>query len=207
MRSLAGSKSLLVAVLLVLLSAWTQSAIAAGDNAYEAARKSFDAGNPSEAAKWLEEAVAQGHQAAKLPLAAMYRDGHDVTRDYQRALTLFTSAAEYGYPSAQFSLAAMYRLGQGIERDYAEALRWYRRAANQGYAESQNSLGIIYESGRGTNRDAIKAYAWYEIASQNGSHRGENNRRRLSRKLSATELPSAKKHSLRCLASNYQDCE
>lgn len=203
----SSSKTLAVAAVLVLPINDMQSAIAAGDNAYETARSSFEVGDPSEAAKWLEMAVEQGHQAAKLPLAAMYRDGHGVDKDYKRALSLFTSAAEYGYPSAQFSLGVMYRLGEGVERNYVEALKWYRMAAKQGDAESQNSLGVMNESGRGTDRDIIRAYMWYEIAAQNGSRRGNSNQRRLSRELSAAELPRAKKLSLKCLESNYRNCE
>lgn len=207
MRSSSGPGLLSAAALLVLVTFGTLPTFAAGDRAYEAARNSFEAGDLADAAKWLEEAVAQGHQAAKLPLAAMYRDGHGVIRNYKRAMTLFTSAAEFGYPSAQFSLGSMYRSGQGVERNYVQALKWYRMAASQGDAESQNSLGVMYEAGRGTKKDAIKAYAWYEIASQNGSRRGEHNRRRLSRKLSATELPISEKLSMTCLASNYRNCD
>ena len=199
-------RSLAIIAALVLLTNGAGTAFAGGEAAYEKARASFEAGNPAEAAEWLEKAVAQGHPAAHLPLAAMYRDGHGVDQDHRRAIALFTRAAEYGYPSAQFSLGVMYRLGEGVRRDYAEAVKWYRKAANQGDPEAQNSLGVAHESGRGVKSDLEKAYMWYEVAAGNGSKRGENNRRRLSRKLSTEELPKAKKLSITCLQSNYQNC-
>ena len=174
MTVLKGSRALVIIAALILHITGIHSAIAAGDDAYQKAKSSFEAGNQSEAAKWLEIAIAQGHQAAQLPLAAMYRDGVGVDRDYKRALMLFMRAAKYGYPSAQFSLGIMYRLGEGVKRNYPEALKWYVMAAKQGEVESQNSLGVMHESGRGTKRDIVRAYMWYEIAARNGSQRGDN---------------------------------
>lgn len=200
------ARTLLIAATAFLSNSEMQLAAAGGDDAYQNAKSNFESGQKSEAAKWLKIAVSQGHQAAQLPLAAMYRDGIGVEKNLSRALTLFTTASKQGYPSAQFSLGAMYRLGHGVERDYSEALKWYRMAAKQGDSESQNSLGVMYESGRGTAADLIKAYMWYEIAAVNGNRRGNNNRRRLGRKLSTLDTPKAKKFSITCLASNYQVC-
>lgn len=204
MTTLNFAKTIAVSALLLLSPNLT--AQASGDEAYQKAKASFEAGNSSQAAKWLEIAVSQGHMAAKLPLAAMYRDGNGVEINYRRAVNLFMSAANYGYPSAQFSLGAMYRNGEGVELNYPRAIKWYRMAAIQNYAESQNNLGIMYESGRGIKRDITKAYMWFEIAAKNGSTRGANNSQRLGKMLSASELPKAKKLSLKCLASNYKNC-
>lgn len=195
-----------IAALLILSVIGQQQALAAGDAAYKKAKTSFEAGKTSEAAKWLEIAVAEGHMAAKLPLAAMYRDGNGVVQNYKRAVALFTSAAKYGYPSAQFSLGALYRTGEGVKRDYPRAIRWYLMAARQADPEAQNSMGIMYESGRGIKRDIMKAYMWFEIAAKNGSNRGKNNRNRVTVHLSKLQLPKAKKLSLTCLASNYKNC-
>ncbi len=207
MMNLKNARALAIAAMLVVSVSGLAPVLAAGDDAYQKARNSFEAGKPSEAAKWLEIAVSQGHKAAQLPLAAMYRDGHGVDKNYERALALFTSAANDGYPSAQFSLGVMYRLGEGVKRDYVEALKWYRMAAKQGDAESQNSLGVMYESARGTKTDMAKAYMWYELAAHNGSQRGDNNRRRLTRNRSVADISGVKKLSLDCLASNYRSCD
>lgn len=207
MRVLMTWRPMALAIFLILQFAGMGPAIASGEDAYQKAKNSFEAGHQSEAAKWLEVAVAKGHQAAQLPLAAMYRDGVGVDKDFERALSLFMSAAEYGYPSAQFSLGVMYRLGEGVERDYSEALKWYRMAAKQGDAEAQNSLGVMYESGRGLKSNMVWAYVWYDNAAQNGSQRGKNNRRRLSRNLSGADLLRAQRLAVRCLAGKHRDCE
>ncbi len=174
---------------------------------YLKAQTSFHNGRYSEAAEWLHKAVAKGHKAAQLPLAAMYREGQGVAQDYAKAVTLFTRAAKQGYPSAQFSLAAMYRLGQGVKRDYVTAMKWYLKAARQGDAEAQNSLGAMYEYGRGVRSNRMIAHMWYEVAEANGNNRGTLNRKRLAKKLPAQELVDAKKLSLTCLSSNYEQCE
>jgi len=198
---------LAVAAALAYLTIYDGSAVAGGDIAYQKAKSSFATGNNSEAAQWLEKAVSQGHRAAQLPLAAMYRDGLGVDQDYKRAVVLFTRAAEYGYPSAQFSLGVMYRFGDGVRRDYTEAVKWYRMAARQGDAESQNSLGIAYESGRGTKTNFKIAYVWYQVAAENGSQRADNNLRRLKRKLSTVELVVAEQILFKCLRSKYHSCD
>ena len=206
MKGFRKRTALTVATVFTVFVLGIQTASAAGDAAYNKAKDSFEKGNLREAAKWLEMAVSQGHQAAQLPLAAMYRDGHGVRQDYQRALALFRRAARFGYPSAQFSLGVMYRMGEGVEKDYVEALKWYRKAARQGDPEAQNSLGVMNESGRGTDVNVVKAFMWYEISATNGDHRGKLNMRRLGKKLSREELDTAMKFSQKCIASNYRNC-
>lgn len=174
---------------------------------YQKAQTSFHNGQYSEAAKWLHKAVAKGHKAAQLPLAAMYREGQGVEQDYSTAVKLFTNAARQGFPSAQFSLAAMYRLGQGVKRNYVTAFGWYRRAAIQGDAEAQNSLGAMYEYGRGVKSNRLTAHMWYEVAEANGNKRGTLNRNRLAKKLTPEEIQDSRKLSLACLNSKYRRCE
>lgn len=182
------------------------SAAAGGDAEYRQAQNFFEAGDYSEAAIYLQKAVDKGHSAARLPLAAMYREGMGVRQDPVRAFELFTISANEGYPSAQFTLGAIYRAGEGVETDYSMAYKWFLAAAQQGEEASQNNLGTMYEAGRGRRPDQTIALMWYEIAAANGSPRGKINFKRLQKKLTEEQLLKAKKLVHACLQSNYRKC-
>ena len=62
----------------------------------------------------------------------------------QKALDLYTLAAEQGYAEAQYNLANMYLEGKGTEINYKKALDLYTLAAEQGIVEAQNNLAYMY---------------------------------------------------------------
>ena len=161
------------------LSVMVQPALANGNAEYEKARKYFEAGDYGKAALMLERAVEDGHSAARLPLAAMYREGMGVDQDLERAVALFTISANEGYPSAQFTLGALYRAGEGVSVNYKIAAKWFSKAARQGEIDSQNNLGTMYEAGRGVRSNRVVTLMWYEIAAVNGSRRGRDSYKRL----------------------------
>ena len=196
-------RSLLVISTLFLSPNW---AVAGGDWEYEQAQLRFEAGEHTEAAELLQQAVSKGHSAARLPLAAMFREGMGVPQDYGKALKLFTISANEGYPSAQFTLGAIYRAGEGVDTNYPQAFKWFLKAARQGEEASQNNLGTMYEAGRGVSVNHVTALMWYEIAASNGSPRGKINFKRLKRKLSDDEVTRAKKLVHACLQSRYRKC-
>ncbi len=193
---------------MVLIFYWlmVKAAMADGAADYDKARKFFENGNHAEAAVWLEKAVKQGHSVARLPLAAMYREGLGVEQDLGRAVELFTISAEEGYPSAQFTLGALYRAGEGVETDYSLAFKWFQKAARQGEVDSQNNLGTMFEAGRGVRSSQVTALMWYEVAANNGSRRAGDNYKRLKRKLSSDQLLQAKKLVLACMRSSFRNC-
>jgi len=173
---------------------------------YQQARKLFKVGNYAESADRLHSAVAQGHLAALLPLAAMYRAGQGVKQDFGQSLRLFSLAAEKGYPSAQFTLGVMYRAGEGAPKDYSVAMKWFLKAAHQGHQKSQNNLGTMFEHGRGVKTDYVIALMWYEIAAMNDNIMGARNQKRLARKLSPKDVLHAQKTARSCLKSHYKTC-
>ncbi|MCP5081296.1 MAG: sel1 repeat family protein [Alphaproteobacteria bacterium] len=196
----------LIASLFLFLSAGLASAFTNPDADFRKARAKFQTGDYSKAASLLIRAVEHGHEAAQVPLAAMYRSGQGVKQNLPRAFELFTKAAYQGYPNAQFTLAMMYRLGQGTQPDHAEAGKWFRRAAEVGHAEAQNSLGVMFETGRGVDVNYVSAVMWYHVAASSGSRRGVDNQKRLSKKLSVKEVARAKRLALACMRSRYKSC-
>ena len=201
---LKSARSVVVWAIMLVFSIGTAGANPELD--YQQARKLHETGNYVESADRLRSAVAQGHLAALLPLAAMYRAGQGVKQDFGQSLRLFTLAAEKGYPSAQFTLGVMYRAGEGTPQDYSVAIKWFLKAAHQGHQKSQNNLGTMFERGRGVKSDYLIALMWYEIAAMNGNIMGARNQKRLARKLSPPDVLRVQKTARSCMKSNYKTC-
>ena len=69
-------------------------------------------------------------------MAGAYYRGEGVTRDYSRALSLYTQAAEGGDQEAMYMLGQMYEQGQGGDKNLAAARKLYRKAADYPASES-----------------------------------------------------------------------
>ena len=95
------------------------------------------------------DALAMSHarMAKKDPqafsfLAGQYYYGNlGLQKDMQRAVELWTEAAELGSNDALFGLGNAYFNGDGVQQDIAKADELYRKAAMQGHVVSRNNLG------------------------------------------------------------------
>ena len=66
------------------------------------------------------------------------------TKDYARALTPLTRAAEAGHAGAQYNLGFLYLGGgRGVAQDEAQAIYWLRKAAAQGDEDALDMLDAI----------------------------------------------------------------
>ena len=61
----------------------------------------------------------------------------------QRAVELWTDAAELGSNQAHHELARSYYLGDGVGKDEAQAVEHWENAAMAGTAESRAGLGLV----------------------------------------------------------------
>ena len=73
----------------------------------------------------------------------------------QRAVELWTEAAELGSVEALVRLGDSYRLGNGVQEGEAKATEFYQKAAMRGHAESRYNLGVI-EAQKGNNDRAVR---------------------------------------------------
>jgi TPR repeat protein len=110
-----------------------------------------------------------------LELANMYLLGRGVTRDYVRAVALYSKACEAGNMIGCRDLGGMYADGQGVERDEARGVALYRRACDGGDPSGCLNLGYMYQSGRGVPKDDMLARPLYEMACNNGEPIGCRN--------------------------------
>ena len=78
-------------------------------------------------------------------------------RDMQKAVELYTEAAELGSVEALHCLGAAYQRGAGVEQDEAKADEFYKKAAMQGHVESRHNLGN-YEGRKGGYDRAVRHF-------------------------------------------------
>jgi len=100
--------------------------------------------------EWIPLAE-QGDASAQYNLGVMYRNGDDVTQDYNSAINWYILAAEQGHDNAQFKLGLMYDMGIGVKRDISTAIMWYTFAAEQGNTNAQYRLDSMDREARTEN--------------------------------------------------------
>lgn len=98
----------------------------------------------SEARIWYEKAAAQNHALATNNLAYLYDLGLGVTQDRQRALSLYSRAADLGWAEAMWNIANMYGAGQlGQPPDLMTACIWTLRAGKYAGPEERELLAHV----------------------------------------------------------------
>ncbi len=185
----------------------------AADKSSEVLVADFDKGWRAAQAGDFETALAewtplaqQGHAKAQTNLGVMYRYGKGVLENDKTAVMWYTKAAEQGYANAQTNLGFMYRYGRGVRKNYKTAVMWYTKAAEQGYAKAQSNLGVMYDNGDGVLTDYVRAYMWYNLGAYNGNKLGTENKTKLAKTMTSSQIAKAQEMSSRCLESGYTDC-
>jgi hypothetical protein len=105
---------------------------------------------------------------AQVSLGLDYLDGIGVEIDHEKAVELFTLAAEQGNADGQYYLGECYYDGDGVKLDYKKAVEWYTLAAEQGHGRAQRQLGSCYQYGNGVKKNYEKAVYWYTLAAEQG---------------------------------------
>ncbi len=63
------------------------------------------------------------------------------TNPDQKAIVLYTKAADQGHADAQYELGFLYITGKGVEPDQQKGMEWIRKAAEQGHAKAKDFIG------------------------------------------------------------------
>ena len=101
--------------------------------------------------------------------------GRGGARDFAKAITWFTKAANAGHARAQGMLGLCYHAGRGASKDFKMAAHWLAKAAEQEDPIAQFSLGTMHANGHGLTRDEAKAAAWYRKAAEQGHAAAQTN--------------------------------
>jgi len=75
--------------------------------------------------------------------------------------------------------------------DYETARGEFLKAAEQGDAKAQHALGLMYVKGEGVRRDSIEAYKWWNFAAAQGNEDAAENRDRLQRRMTRSQVAQA----------------
>ncbi len=73
--------------------------------------------------------------------------------DNERAVRLYTMAADMGHRSSACNLGYCYQNGIGCKKDMKRAVHYYKMAAEEGSATARFNLGMCYKNGGGVNVD------------------------------------------------------
>jgi len=127
--------------------------------------------------------------------------------NYAQVLEILRPLAAQGIASAQNNLGWMYDEGKGVAQDYKEAMKWYRLAAKQGHATAQNNLGVMYVMGKGVTQDYVRARMWFNLAARKGDEDAKENRLRIAKKMTLSQIAEAQKMARDCKRKNFKNCE
>lgn len=91
----------------------------------------------------LQRLLKQRNASLQTEWAIRYEHGEGVTQSYERAITLYCSAARRGHAQAQYQLGWLYANGRGLERDEDLAAAWFRKAAKKGDQHAKRMLDLL----------------------------------------------------------------
>lgn len=134
--------------------------LASSDGMFELYIQYREAGDETEAQKWLRKAADQGHCGALGVLGVFLDEDERLAHELR--------AAELGCDQAQYNLGMWYmhyliddyEPEDDVPEDYAQAAFWLTKAANLGHMDAQLRLGLLYLEGLGVPQDDDIAVAW-----------------------------------------------
>lgn len=120
--------------------------------------------------------AADYYAPAQNVLGSFHLMGRVKKQDYQKAIELFSSAAEQGYAPALNNLGVMYVNGLGVDVDLDKSLMLFLEAANKEFPPALNNVGVIYLNGLGmTEPKYAEAAEYFTKAVEQGYAPAENN--------------------------------
>lgn len=112
----------------------------------------------------LSKAAQAGQPGAQFYLATKYQQGKDVSKDLNKAFSLYKAAADQGLSSAQLNVGRMLADGLGTKKDEVLARQYFEKAASHGDNRASFNLAVMEEK----KKNFIGAYQWYELSTRDG---------------------------------------
>ncbi|EJK46064.1 hypothetical protein THAOC_35290, partial [Thalassiosira oceanica] len=112
--------------------------------------------NDADKLAMIRARVVKKDPEAIFSLAQFYFHGElGLQKNMQKAVELYTEAAEVGSVDALFNIGVAYYFGSGVEKNTAKAVEFYEKAAMQGGVEARHILGEI-EGNKGNHDRALR---------------------------------------------------
>ena len=159
---------------------------------------------------WYELAAAQGLPEAKHNLAMLTYQGHINSRDTRKSVEWFREAADAGLRPSVYMLGVLYMKGEGVFKSYDKAFEQFMRAAKLGDARGQYMVGAIYAEGfidPEDKPDYEKAYLWSGLATLGGVEQAESLKIAASVYLEKEKEAEIVAQAMRCLETQFDDCD
>jgi len=90
-------------------------------------------------------------------LGDMHRYGDPYHTDINRAVALYTKAADLGYVSAQLTLGLLYQGLEGVTRDHEASLYWLKKASGNGNKLAETTLSLLKTLENGSSPEDVAA--------------------------------------------------
>ncbi|MDP9962902.1 TPR repeat protein [Variovorax paradoxus] len=114
----------------------------------------------------------QAQAQQQFELANKYQSGEGVMMDRERALRLYTQAAQAGSAPAAYALARHYSGLTGQAVNLGRAHQYLRQAAQAGFAPAQTDLAFVYLNGNAeVAQDMVASLRWFRAAAKSGNVR------------------------------------
>ena len=126
------------------------------------------AGEPQEAAQWIQAAAEHGLAEAQALLGQILLDGRGIAVDAVQARTWFAKAADQSHLMGMNMLGRCHELGWGGPVDLAEAARWFHRAADKGLDCAMYNYANLLLHGNGVRKNERLALDWYRQSAARG---------------------------------------
>lgn len=99
----------------------------------------------------------------------LFLHGYGTPRDYEKAIELFSKAAELGSARAMYFIGLLYEAGRGVPQDDAMAMKCFEEALDYYYdAAVTCKIASIYLNGETKEQDYDKAFELFSQAANNG---------------------------------------
>lgn len=129
-------------------------------------------GNDELGSHWWKKASDQGYPEALYWMAECYYDEVlSYPKDVEKAVALYSSAANQGHNESRTKLAYIYQKGGAIKQDLPRAFNLYLQAAEQGDETGQRGVANCYNKGLGVSRDPEQAAKWLAKAEETKAKR------------------------------------
>ena len=96
-----------------------------------------------------------------------FKGKDDNPKDIDKAIHLFSCAAELGSNEAARVLGEIYRKGEVVARNINRAVFWYSKTRERHYLKALYKIGKMYRDGNGVEKDLEKACHYFEEVLQN----------------------------------------
>lgn len=120
------------------------------------------------AVTWINKSASKNYSPAIYKLGIFFKYGIGVSKDMNKAYSLFDLASNKGNTLGTYTRGYMHYKGLGCTQDYKKAFDDFYICANAGNAASMYMLGLCYRNGFGVEKNRNESNMWLEVAIKNG---------------------------------------